>query len=100
MNFIKRYNIGRMICFSIVLVIFLFFCYAAAFSKDDGVVLESSSEIFLAKTFNVFLFPTCFLFGDYMNDVLFLAGLLVNCFFYAFLIESIIVLSINLKRPG
>lgn len=100
MKFLKKYNRIRLACFFIIIVILLFFCYGAAFSKDDGVVLNSSFENFLANAYDVFLFPTYFLFGNYMNDILFLIGLLLNCVFYAFLIETLIILSKTLRQTA
>jgi hypothetical protein len=91
MKFLKKYNKRRLVWVFILLVILLLICYAAAFSKDDGVILNSFQNI-LAKGYEIFLFPILFLFGNYIDQIFFIIGLLLNCLFYAFLIETVVIL--------
>jgi len=75
----EKYNRKRLAWIFILLVILLFFCYAAAFSNDDGVILSSFQNM-LAKGYEIFLFPTLYLFGNYVDVIAFVIGLLLNCF--------------------
>jgi len=68
--------------------------YLTAFAADDGNV-SGGIWLLFSKLFYVLRFPTHTLFWHFFsaNHTLFLAGLLINCLLFSFLIERIIAWS-------
>ena len=90
---IRRFNKLILIISTIASGSLLIFSFLAAFAEDEGTLSHDSFLILFAKLFHVFRFPTNIIFDIVLNsysETYFIIGLIINCFFYGFIIERII----------
>jgi hypothetical protein len=72
----------------------------AAWGREEGTSENSFFLNLMADSFSIFRFPTHTLFWRYMSGNIFIAGLFINCIFYAFLIERLISFIKQQKKSG
>ena len=87
----RRINFSLFFVLSLLLAILTFFAFSEAYAADEGKLGNNIVLQFLSESFNVLRFPTHVLFPLLTKFPFYFAmGLLVNCLFYALLIERIV----------
>jgi len=82
----------------LLLAILTFFAFSEAYAADEGNLGDNIVLRFLSESYNVLRFPTHVLLPALTKFPFYFAmGLLVNCLFYALLIERIVHI-ISYKR--
>jgi hypothetical protein len=71
MSLFKSFNALRFFILIVVIGVFTFFSFLAAFGKDEGTLGDNVFLNFMADTFYVLRFPTHALFSEYMNGSFF-----------------------------
>ena len=95
----KKFNKRTFLIWTFVFIILLFPSFFAAFAEDEGTLGANIILIILAKLFNILRFPTYVLFGTINNGwIPYLFGLVLNCFFYGFVIERLTFILKNLRQ--
>lgn len=87
----RRINFRIFFVLSLLLVVFAFFAYSEISSADDQHMADNFLLRFSSEAFNVLRFPTHVLFPALTKfPFYFSIGLLINCLFFALLIERLL----------
>ena len=95
---ISKFNFITFFISIIICAGFTFATLIAAAARDEGTGGDGIVERVLEKLFYIFRFPTHTLFFQFMNGIMFFAGLIVNCLFYGFVIERVVALYKYIKQ--
>ena len=87
----RKINFRLFFIISLLLAILTYFAFSEAYAADEGKLGNNILLQFLSESFNVLRFPTHVLFPVLTKFPFYFAmGLLVNCLFYALLLERIV----------
>ncbi len=99
LQFTNMKDFSKTIFISVTLLLFCltFISYYGALAEEDGTLNNNSTLIWLARLFNILRFPTHSLLWNLFsqNGTIYIVGLIINCLFYAFIIERA---ALHLKR--
>jgi hypothetical protein len=87
-----NFNVKTFVIAAILIFILTFLSFIAAGAVDegtDGAGLIGVITYLFSILFYIFRFPTHSLFFEYMTGSIFYIGLLINCLFWALIIERI-----------
>ena len=89
-----RFNWKIFAIANVLIIALLVFSFLNAWSDDDGTLPKDSNWQIFVKIFYILRFPTHTLCWKYISEshssIPYLAGLFINCLFYALLIERLI----------
>jgi hypothetical protein len=87
----KNFNVAIFLLSSIIISFLLVPSFVAAAAQDEGTIGTSIVWLAFAKLFSFLRFPTHTIFWSVFSNGsgIFFLGLLLNCFFYGFIIERL-----------